>query len=137
MLIGSRPLHSIAPETDIREAALLMAKHRVGALAIIEGDSLIGVLSERDIVYRCVAGGKSIDDSLASDVMTRDPVTVGIDDEISDALAAKLGEAFRHLPVMDQDRVVGLLSYRDIPAEYAMMFERFREMSSARADEAL
>jgi predicted transcriptional regulator len=59
---------------------------------------------------------------------------VNVDDAISDALAAHLGDWFRHLPVMDNGKVVGLLSYRDIPAEYVMMFERFREMSAAKAD---
>ena len=68
-----------------------------------------------------------------AEAMTPDPVTVRIDDPISDAIAAKLGDAFRHLPVTKDGRVVGLLSYRDIPPEYLMMFERFREMHAARA----
>ena len=75
-------------------------------------------------------------DTAVSEIMTREPTRVSIDDAISDALAAKLGDAFRHLPVMDGATVVGLLSYRDIPAEYVMLFERFREMSTSRADGA-
>ncbi|MDJ0827979.1 MAG: CBS domain-containing protein [Rhodobacter sp.] len=66
---------------------------------------------------------------------TREPVTVEIDDPISIALAAKLGDVFCHLPVMESGQVVGILSYRDIPPEFVTMFEHLREMRSARADD--
>lgn len=134
-ILGDRPLHSVAPATSLQEAARGMAAAGVGALVVLDGDRLAGVLSERDIVFRAVAQGLAMDTTPVAQVMTPDPVRVGIDDRISDALAAKLGDAFRHLPVMDGGRVVGLLSFRDIPAEYVMMFERFREMSQAHADD--
>ena len=135
-ILGERPLYSVSPQEPVRRAAETMAANKVGALAVIDAGELAGVLSERDIVFRCVAKGASPDDTAVADVMTRDPVTLDIEESISDALAAKLGDAFRHLPVMEGGRVVGLLSYRDIPAEYLMMYERFREMSSAHADDA-
>jgi CBS domain-containing protein len=100
----------------------------------VDGGALVGILTERDIVFRAVAAGLTLDTAPVTEAMTHDPVTVTLDDAISDALAAKLGDAFRHLPVMDAGQVVGLLSYRDIPPEYLMMYERFREMSSSRAD---
>ncbi len=100
-------------------------------LALVQ---LRGILSERDLVFRAMARGLEPSTTPAQEVMTADPVTVGIDDAVSDALAAKLGDSFRHLPVMESGALVGLLSYRDIPAEYVMLFERFREMSSSRAD---
>ena len=135
-ILGGRALYSVSPQETVRRAAETMAANNVGALAVVETGNLAGVLSERDIVFRCVAKGASPDDTAVADVMTRDPVTLDIEESISDALAAKLGDAFRHLPVMEGGRVVGLLSYRDIPAEYLMMYERFREMSSAHADDA-
>jgi len=134
-ILGARRLHSVAPGASLREAAAVMADNIVGAVAVINGEALVGILTERDIVFRGVGRGLSVDDTLAADVMTPEPVTVDIDDAISDALAAKLGDAFRHLPVMENGRVVGLLSYRDIPPEYVMMFEHFREMASARAED--
>jgi len=136
-ILGGRRLHSISPIETLREAAKLLAENRVGALAVVRDDALAGILSERDIVFRGVACGLSAEEATVADVMTKDPVTVDIDDAISDALATKLGDVFRHLPVMDAGHVVGLLSYRDIPPEYLMMFERFREMSSARADDGV
>jgi len=134
-ILGDRALYSVAPGTLLRDVAKLMARHHVGAVAVLTDGALEGILSERDIVFRGLAQGLAVDEATAQDVMTAGPVTVEIDDAISDALMAKLGEAFRHLPVMDGGHIVGLLSYRDIPAEYVMMFERFREMSSSRADE--
>ena len=131
-IVGGRRLFSIPPGTSLRVAAQMMADNKVGAVAVIEGDRLVGILSERDIVFRAVAQGLSADDTTVAEIMTRDPVTVDINDAISDALAAKTGDAFRHVPVTENGTVVGVLSYRDIPAEYVMLFERFREMSSAR-----
>ncbi len=134
-ILGNRPVHEVTPETRLRAVARLMAEQRVGAVAIVQDDALLGVLSERDIVFRAVAQGLSVDDTEARAVMTPDPVTLDIDAPVSEALARHLGDAFRHLPVLAEGRLVGLLSYRDIPAEYVMMFEHFREMSAARADE--
>lgn len=134
-ILSDRPLYSIAPEATLREAAQLMARHRLGALVVLEGGQLAGILSERDIVFRAVAEALPPEATPVAQVMTVDPAVVGIDEPVSKALAAKLGERFRHLPVVEGSEVVGLLSYRDIPAEYVMLFERFREMSSSRADE--
>ena len=134
-ILGDRPLHDVAPDTGLPDVARLMAQHHVGAVVVTKDGALEGVLSERDIVCRAVAEGLPLDATTAAQIMTPEPVTVGIDDAISDALMAHLGEAFRHIPVMDGTRVVGLLSYRDVPAEYAMMFERFKEMSQSRADQ--
>lgn len=134
-VLDGRPLYHIAPETTLREAAKLMESRNVGALAVLENGKLVGILSERDVVRRAISHDLRSDETTAGEIMTRDPVTVDLDDALSDALAAKLGDAFRHLPVMDGERVAGLLSFRDIPAEYVAMFERFQEMSSARPDE--
>lgn len=134
-VLKGRPLFHISPETTLREAAKLMESRDVGALAVLDNGKLVGILSERDVVRRGISHELPSAETTAAEVMTRDPVTVGIDDALSDALAAKLGDAYRHLPVMDGDRVAGLLSFRDIPAEYQAMYERFREMKSARPDE--
>ncbi|MGX9352125.1 CBS domain-containing protein [Shimia sp. W99] len=134
-LLANRPIHTVSPDTPLREVARKMAQERVGAVAVVADGTLGGILTERDIVFRGVAQGLASDTATADQVMTPNPVTVDIDDAISDALAAKLGDAFRHLPVMENGTLVGILSFRDIPAEYVMMFERFREMSSAHADD--
>ncbi len=135
-ILGGRALHSVSHQQTVREAARLMAAHAVGALAVIEEGRLVGIVSERDIVFRAVGEDLPVQSTSVAAIMTPEPVTVDIDDTISDSLAAKLGDVFRHLPVMENGQAVGLLSYRDIPPEYVMMFERFREMSAAHADDA-
>lgn len=134
-ILAGRPVIEVSPATPVRDAAQLMETHRVGAVVVLEKGQLVGILSERDIVFRGVGHDLPVAETPVAALMTPDPVTLDIDDAISDALALKIGDAFRHLPVMENGAVVGVLSYRDIPAEYAMMFERFREMSGARADE--
>ena len=134
-LIADRPVQTIAPSASLAQAAAQMAEHRVGALAVCEGERLVGILSERDIVWRGVASGADLGTAPVSQAMTADPVTVDLNEAISDALATKLGDKFRHLPVMEGGRVAGLISFRDIPAEYIMLYERFREMHAAHADD--
>ena len=129
-ILGGRSLFSVSKTTSLRDAAKVMLENGVGAVAVIENGALAGILTERDIVFRGVAKGLSMEDGTAGAIMTPDPVTVDSKDAVSDALAVKLGDRFRHLPVMAEDKVVGIISFRDIPAEYIMMFERFREMSS-------
>lgn len=133
-ILAGRPLISISRQASIREAARVMMENGVGAVAVIDDGKLAGILTERDIVFRGVGQNLSMDDATAEDIMTRDPVTVQSTDAISDALAVKLGDRFRHLPVIEGETVLGVISFRDIPAEYVMMFERFREMSTAHAD---
>ena len=134
-ILGGRRLHSLPGSASIGEAARLMAQNGVGAIAIIDDGRLSGIVSERDIVFRAVAHRLDPETNTVEAIMTREPVTVDIGESFSNALATKLGNVFRHLPVTENGSVVGLLTYRDIPAEYVMLFERFREMSTARADE--
>ncbi|PIE07328.1 MAG: signal transduction protein [Rhodobacterales bacterium] len=134
-ILAGRPLHKVAPGASVAEVAAVMAQAGVGAVAVLDGERLVGLVSERDVVFRLVAEGRSPSETCACEIMTAEPVTLSIEEPVSGALAAKLGEAFRHLPVVEGETVVGLLSYRDIPAEYVMLYERFLEMSTARADE--
>ncbi|ARE40216.1 CBS domain protein [Rhodovulum sp. P5] len=134
-LLSGRKLFKVSPETSVREVSRIMAANTVGAVAIVEGGTLKGIATERDIAFRAVGGDLDVDGTPISGIMTFDPVTIGIDDPISNALALKLGDVFRHLPVMDGEDIVGILSYRDIPLDYVMMFEHFREMSAAHADD--
>ena len=74
-LLGARPVHSVSPDTVLREVARLMAEHRVGAVVVMESGKMVGIVSERDIVFRGVGQGLASDTATAADVMTADPVT--------------------------------------------------------------
>ena len=102
------------PETLVSEAAELMANEDVGSLPILDGDKLIGVVTDRDIVIRAVAKKKDPQGMPIREVATHDPVTVRAEDDLSDALKLMATYQVRRLPVVDEDnRLVGVLAQAD------------------------
>jgi CBS domain-containing protein len=103
----------VATPTDtLADAAHRMADRRVGAILVVEGDHLAGILTERDVL-RAVARG--IDEgTTAADWMTRDPETLEPDESTEHAAVLMIHGGFRHLPVTEKDEVVGMLSIRDL-----------------------
>jgi CBS domain-containing protein len=105
----------VTPETPVFEAAELMANEDVGSLPILDGDKLIGVVTDRDIVVRAVAEKKDPRGMPVREVATHDPVTVHADDDLSDALKLMATYQVRRLPVVDEDnRLVGVLAQADV-----------------------
>ncbi len=96
-----------------RQAAKLMRKHNVGAVLIIEDDALKGILTVNDMTYRVIAEGLDPDKTLLGEVMTPDPDTVSPDTTAIDALRLMQDGNYRHLPVVDGGRILGLVSRRD------------------------
>jgi CBS domain-containing protein len=108
----SRDLLTVAPRVPVTEVAQRMVARDVGAVLVVEGDRLVGILTERDVL-RAVA--KGLDEStLVNDCMTKDPDTLDTDETIRQAATLMIHGGFRHLPVMDGDEVVGMLSIRDL-----------------------
>lgn len=127
-VIQARDLPSVQTGATVREACHVLDRYNVGALVVLDGEWLLGVVSERDIIRKCLGQDRRSDETTVDEVMTPDPKTVTADEGLNDALANMTDGRFRHMPVMDGDRCIGLLSIRDIPTEYRMMFERFNEM---------
>ncbi|MEE9296283.1 MAG: CBS domain-containing protein [Phycisphaerae bacterium] len=100
-------------QATVRQAAKLMRKHNVGAVLIIEDEALKGILTVNDMTYRVIAGGLDPDKTLLGEVMTPDPDTVSSETTAIDALRLMQDGDFRHLPVVDGGRVLGLVSRRD------------------------
>ena len=111
--IMTKDLITVDPHATVAEAATIMGEHHAGSALVMEGDALAGIFTERDIVR---ALGEHFDAAghPVSNWMTRNPVTIPSDSAVQDALDRMLGGGFRHLPVMDGDRVVGLVSMRDL-----------------------
>lgn len=127
-LLAGRPLFSVSPGITVKEACSVLSEHDVGAVAVVEGGRLVGILSERDVIRRCIASDRMTAETRVSEVMTPDPVTVRPTASLADAQTRMLEGRFRHLPVVDSaDTPIGMLSMRDIPTEYRLMVERFRE----------
>ena len=100
-------------QATARQAAKLMRKHNVGAVLITENDVLKGILTVNDMTYRVIAEGLDPDKTLLREVMTPDPDTVHSDTTAIDALRLMQDGNYRHLPVVDGRRILGLVSRRD------------------------
>jgi CBS domain-containing protein len=108
----TRDLLTIEPESPLGEAAKRMASRGVGAVVVLDGDRLTGILTERDIL-KAVAGGCR-EDAHVGDWMTKHPETIESGDTTDHAAALMIHGGFRHLPVVDEGRIVGILSIRDL-----------------------
>jgi CBS domain-containing protein len=108
-------LFSIEPTTTVAEAATVMGERRIGSALVMDGDRLLGIFTERDIVR---ALGEHFDAAghPVSDWMTPDPMTVAPATPVEEALRTMLDRNFRHLPVIEADRVLGIVSMRDLTA---------------------
>ncbi|MCC7486054.1 MAG: CBS domain-containing protein [Burkholderiales bacterium] len=112
-IIENQEVVSAAGATTVREAARLMNQHGVGALMIVEDGKLTGVFTERDVMTRVVAADKDPRVTRLAEVMTRDPLTVHPDRPFPEALHLMHEHGFRHVPVVENGRAVGVVSTRD------------------------
>jgi CBS domain-containing protein len=106
-------LLSVAPSTTVAEAATMMGERRVGSALVMEGDALLGIFTERDIVKALGADFDAAKHQVA-EWMTRNPTTVPPESPARDALKTMLDGGFRHLPVLEADKVIGVVSMRDL-----------------------
>ena len=109
---------AVGPEDRLADAALRMATQGVGALAVLEGEALIGIVSERDLV-RAMADGHPPRVAAVSAHMTPDPICAVPEMTLEAALRLLVEADVRHLPVVEGDRLVGMLSARDVLEQVA------------------
>ena len=107
-------VHAMEPDRTVADAVAVMAEHQIGAIPVLRDGELIGIFSERDLLRRVVAPGRSLEKTLLRDVMTADPVVLQRDDPISWALHRMGIDGVRHIPVLDGDRLDGFLSMRTV-----------------------
>lgn len=113
-IVDQQELWTITPQTTVREAARMMAQRRIGATMVLSEGRLVGIFSERDLTHRVVAQGLDPDTTRVAGVMTANPVTIGPGDHANDALDLMRTHGFRHLPVVEGGRPVGMVSVRDL-----------------------
>ena len=111
--VMSTGLHYVSPTTTVGEAVALMAQHRIGSTLVMEGTRLVGIFTERDTV-RALSQSHDAPAHEVSSWMTPDPLTASPDDSTDSALKTMLDHNFRHLPVLEGDEVVGIVSIRDL-----------------------
>ena len=113
-LVAGREVYHVRVEHTVREAARYMSDRRVGAVAVLEGDRLAGVLSERDIMSRVVARALDPDAVKVGEVMTRELVVASASESNEDGVRKMKQAGCRHLPVIQGDRFLGMVSLRDL-----------------------
>ncbi len=105
---------SVSPDATVFEALRLMDAKGVGALVVMEGDRLVGILSERDYARKIILKGKSSQDTKVREIMTQNVITVHPDQTVDEVMELMTGKSIRHLPVVEDDRVIGVISIMDV-----------------------
>jgi CBS domain-containing protein len=126
LLIG-QSLVSVSPQQTVTETCHVMDAHNIGAVAVILDGTLVGILSERDVIRRCIVAGLDPAATRVNVVMTHKPIVIEHGESLAIAQSRMMDGGFRHLPVVDREGApVGMLSMRDIPTEYRLMVERYQ-----------
>jgi len=123
-LVKDRKLYSIESDRSVLEAARYMMEHNVGALPVLRDGNLAGILSERDIMNRVVAVGRTPGTTAVSEVMTANPRAVAADESIEECLFIMNEFGFRHLPIVEGKQLRGLVSLRDVLMHQAAELQR-------------
>jgi CBS domain-containing protein len=123
-LVKDRKLYSIESDRSVLEAARYMMEHNVGALPVLRNGDLAGILSERDIMNRVVAVGRTPGTTAVSEVMTANPRAVAADESIEECLFIMNEFGFRHLPIVEGKQLRGLVSLRDVLMHQAAEMQR-------------
>ena len=108
---------SIAPNRPVFDALVILAEYKIGALAVMEGDKLVGIFSERDYAREVILQGRSSKTTQIVEVMTAKVITGKPDDTVDITLNLMSEKRFRHLPVMEGDKMIGMLSIGDLVKE--------------------
>ena len=109
---GSKTI-TTSKETKIVNVAHILAKEKIGAIVILEKEKVIGILSERDIV-RAFTQKKSVRNTQAQEIMTKNVFTCSLEDNNEDLLTLMVNKHFRHLPVLDKNKLIGIVSIGDL-----------------------
>ena len=123
-LVKDRKVYSIEATRTVLEAARFMMERNVGALPVVRNGELAGIVSERDIMNRVVAVGRTPGTTAVSEIMTANPRSVPSDESIEDCLFIMREFGFRHLPIVDGKELKGLISLRDVLMHQAAEIER-------------
>jgi CBS domain-containing protein len=110
---------TVRPESPVADAAKLMKSEDVGSLPVVDGDRLVGVVTDRDIVVRVVAEGGDPGAISVGEIRSSDPVTVDPKQDLGEALTQMARHQVRRLPVVDNGRLVGVLAQADVAREAA------------------
>ena len=108
---------SVEPDRPVIDALIIMAEYKIGALLVMQNNKLLGIISERDYAREIVLKGKSSKECLIEEVMTKDVITIDANDTYDKGLEIMTENRIRHLPVVENRKVIGMLSLGDLAKE--------------------
>ncbi|HEY3343816.1 MAG TPA: CBS domain-containing protein [Anaerolineaceae bacterium] len=114
--LKGKDVWSIRPDATVLDSLRMMDSKGVGALVVTQDNHLVGIISERDYARKVILKGKSSKDTLVSEIMTAHVITVDPDQTLDECMELMTTKSIRHLPVVDGERVVGVISMRDVMA---------------------
>ena len=118
---------TVGPTATVAELIATLSSYNVGAMPVVDGGRLVGIVSERDVVRRLHAGGAAVLDGRVADIMTSDVTTCGPGDLVADLARVMTTGRFRHLPVVEDDALVGIVSIGDLVKARIDLLESERE----------
>lgn len=129
MVIEDKEYITCPEHVTICKAAQLMKRKHIGAVMVVEGDKLIGIFTERDALFRVLAEDRDVHTTRVADVMTRNPQSIHPDKPFADALQLMHTGRFRHVPVVEDGRAIGMVSASDAmgPELEAFVWELLRQ----------
>ena len=116
-ILKSKPdqtIHTVTPEASVFDAVKLMAEKNIGALVVIEGEKIVGLVTERDYARKIVLRARSSKETPVRDIMTSQVIYVRTDQTSEECMALMTENRLRHLPVMDKGKLIGLVSIGDL-----------------------
>jgi len=113
-LIKNQEIYQAEMGQTVMETVCAMVEHNIGAVPVVHKGKLVGIFSERDLMKRVVAEGRNPGSTCLAEVMTDDPLTINVNEELENCMALMRQHSFRHLPVCHEGQLVGIVSLRDI-----------------------
>jgi len=107
-------VYSVSPDATVFDALQLMAEKEIGALVVLEGEKMVGIISERDYARKVILKGRASKETLVRDIMSSKVVHTDPDAKVEKCLSLMTKHKFRHLPVLEADRLAGILSIEDV-----------------------
>ena len=107
-------VHSTSPDATVYDALKLMAEKEIGALVVLEGEKMVGIITERDYSRKVILKGKASKETLVLEIMTSEVSYTSPDQKVEKCLSLMTKKRFRHMPVLEGSKVVGMLSIGDV-----------------------
>ncbi|MFH8109765.1 MAG: CBS domain-containing protein [Candidatus Aenigmatarchaeota archaeon] len=128
--VMNRNVIATKPEVSVREAAKIMTKYHIGSLIILEDEKIAGIITEGDIIRKVIVEGKDLDETKVRDIMTEKVITITPDKTVEDAVKLMMEKRIKKLPVVDNEKLIGIITASDIMVVEPKLIEAIASLIS-------